>query len=58
MAVTICSLAGGRPNLVSNAARSLRMSLAPAFDGVWASASVATVSPRPVTPRRSSGATP
>ena len=58
MAVTTCSLARGRLNLVSKAARSLRMSVAPGSDGVWASASMATVSPRPVMPRRSRGATP
>jgi len=55
MVFTTCRLAGGRPKLLSNAARSWRMSL----DGaLLASSGMTTVSPLPSIPWLSSGATP
>jgi hypothetical protein len=54
-AFTTRSLAWGRPNLPSNAARSCRISV---DGGLSGSSGMITVSPLPSIPRSSSGTTP
>ena len=55
MVFTTCRLAGSRPNLLSNVARSWRISME---GGLLASSGMTTVSLLPSIPRLSSGATP